>query len=60
MIALVDAADAMVSPTSYRDPLTVEQMSNEIRDASGSQFDPEVALTFLGLVERGEIDFDKA
>ena len=59
VITLVDAVDAMVSSTSYRDPLTIEEMSNEIREASGSQFDPEVARTFLGLVERGEIDFDK-
>ena len=59
VITLVDAVDAMVSPTSYRDPLTIEEMSNEIREASGSQFDPEVTRTFLGLVERGEIDFDK-
>ena len=59
MITLVGAVDAMVSPTSYRDPLTIEEMSNQIREASGSQFDPEVARTFLGLVERGEIDFDK-
>ena len=60
VIALADSVDAMVRPASYRDQLSVEEMSSEVRDASGTQFDPEVARVFLELVESGAIDFDKA
>ncbi|MFW5980370.1 MAG: HD-GYP domain-containing protein, partial [Halanaerobiales bacterium] len=47
ILALADAWDAMRSRRAYRDPLSETQAIQEIRDNTGSQFDPEIASVFL-------------
>ncbi len=40
VVAIADSIDAMVSPRSYKQALTLEQALEEIRKMSGAQFDP--------------------
>lgn len=47
MITVADAFDAMTSDRVYRGKLTQEQAEKELRDNSGTQFDPEIVKAFL-------------
>jgi response regulator RpfG family c-di-GMP phosphodiesterase len=40
IISLADSFDAMTQPRKYRDALPLEKALSELRDGSGSQFDP--------------------
>lgn len=61
IIALADTFDAMSSTRSYRPAMPREKVLEEIRKCAGTQFDPGLALKFVGLdfsefdamVERG-------
>ena len=55
VIAVADAYDAMSSTRAYRAALKPEAIIEQLRRYSGLQFDPEVAKTFIELIERGEI-----
>ena len=45
--ALADFVDAMVSPRSYRPPHTLDEALDEVREGSGSRFDPALACLLL-------------
>ena len=47
IMAVADAFDAMTSSRPYRGALTVDDALEEVARCSGSQFDPEIARTFL-------------
>ena len=47
IISVVDAYDAMVSYRSYRDNITKEQALQELKNNSGTQFDPDIVSVFL-------------
>ena len=49
--AVADTFDAMTSKRTYRDPLPLEVVRAEIEKCSGYQFDPEIAKTFLGILD---------
>jgi putative nucleotidyltransferase with HDIG domain len=49
VICLADCFDAMTSSRTYRQALPVEVALAEIRKCSGTQFDPELAETFLAI-----------
>lgn len=49
IVAVADAFDAMTSDRPYRPAMPFEKAFAEIRDKSGSQFDPEMAKAFLRL-----------
>lgn len=51
MIAVVDAYDAMISKTSYREPLTSEKAFAEIRADSG-KFDQNIVNDFESLLKK--------
>jgi len=55
IIGICEAFDSMTSSTSYKVALPLEAAVQEIRDCSGTQFDPMVAEAFLELVEQGVI-----
>ncbi len=51
IISVADTYDAMTSNRSYRNALPHEVAVNEIERCAGSQFDPDVANPFLGVIE---------
>ena len=48
--AVADAFDAMTSKRTYRDSLPIEKVKEEIERCSGTQFDPEIAKLYLGIL----------
>lgn len=50
VIAVADAFDAMASPRVYRQPMPLPAIVDEIRQQSGSQFDPQVVEGLMGMV----------
>jgi HD-GYP domain-containing protein (c-di-GMP phosphodiesterase class II) len=50
IVAVVDAYFAMLSPRSYRQPLSREMACEELRRGAGSQFDPRVVDAFLAVL----------
>jgi putative nucleotidyltransferase with HDIG domain len=55
IIAVCESFDSMTSDTSYKVALPFEAAIQEVRDCSGTQFDPLVAEAFLDLVDQGVI-----
>lgn len=51
ILACADAYDAMISDRPYRPRLTKEVALRELRDNSGTQFDPAVTSVFLKTLE---------
>ena len=51
IIAVVDAFDAMTSDRLYRSHLSLDDAKQQLRDGAGTQFDPEMVLGFLDLME---------
>jgi len=51
IIAIAEAFDAMVSPISYRVPVSFQEAIDELRRKSGSQFDQELVEIFATNVE---------
>jgi HD-GYP domain-containing protein (c-di-GMP phosphodiesterase class II) len=47
VLGVADAFDAMTSARSYRPALSVEQALAELQRCAGSQFDPDLAETFI-------------
>ena len=57
IIAVADAFDAMTSDRPYRKGRSQEKAIEEIKNNSGSQFDPKVVNTFLEIYENaGELE----
>ena len=56
LLGVVDAFDAMTSRRAYRPALSVEQALAELKRCAGSQFDPELAETFVDGWHSGEIE----
>jgi HD-GYP domain-containing protein (c-di-GMP phosphodiesterase class II) len=54
IVSVIDAFDAMVSCRPYRKGLGFDEASRRIREASGTQFDPDVVHHFLPLA-RAEV-----
>ena len=48
--AVVDTFDAMTSKRTYRNAIPLEDVKAEIERCSGTQFDPEIAKTFLDIL----------
>ncbi len=49
--AIADTFDAMTSRRSYRDPLPLDVVINEFEKCKGTQFDPNLADTFLDILK---------
>lgn len=47
IIAVADAFDAMTSFSTYKEPISAKAAISEIKECSGSQFDPNVVDAFL-------------
>lgn len=55
IIAVADAFDAMTSDRPYRKALSEETALHEIALTSGTQFHPDLAKAFVGLMKRAKI-----
>ncbi len=51
ILAVADAFDAMSSDRAYRSALPMDVCLHEIRDNSGTQFDPEIVEVALGVLQ---------
>lgn len=56
IICVADSYDAMSSHRAYRNPYDKEKILDELRENSGSQFDPEVVLPMVDMIEDGFTD----
>ena len=54
IIAVADAYDAMTSVRSYREPLTRDEVKEELRHGIGTQFDPTFARIMLRVMDDEE------
>ena len=54
--AIADSFDAMSSKRIYRNSLPLEKVIQEIENNKGTQFDPQIADVFLGILKN---DYDK-
>ena len=57
IICVADAFDAMNSQRSYKEKMPRDQIIHELKENSGTQFDPEIVNVFLELLEDGTIIF---
>jgi HD-GYP domain-containing protein (c-di-GMP phosphodiesterase class II) len=55
IVLVADAFDAITSHRSYQPALSVDYALGELRAHSGSQFDPDVSVAFIDLVESGAV-----
>ncbi|MBU0600528.1 HD domain-containing protein [bacterium] len=55
IIAVTDTFDAMNSNRAYRSKLNLEEILREIKDKSGSQFDPRVVQYFFFAFDKGKV-----
>ncbi len=55
ILAILDAFEAMVFGRPYRKRLTVREAIEELREKSGTQFDPEVVEAFTRAVAREDV-----
>ena len=51
LTSIVDSFDAMTSRRSYRDSLPMDVVKSEILQNLGSQFDPEIGIVFLYILD---------
>lgn len=54
ILIVADAFEAMISERPYSKSMTTEEAIDELKDKSGSQFDPEVVKAFLRVLEKAE------
>ncbi len=52
IVALADAFDVMTHACSFKAPLTLNEARGEIERQAGKQFDPDLSLLFLKLIDR--------
>lgn len=57
-LSLADSFDAMTSKRSYKEAFSVEYAAREIKEQAGKQFDPQLAMMFVDLIESGDIQID--
>lgn len=56
IIGVADTYDAMSSERCYRKPLSREYIESELKNGSGSQFDPNIVPHMLDMIEDGTAD----
>ena len=55
ILCIADSFDAMISSRTYKKPYTVKFALSQLKQNSGTQFDPVLAEKFIELVENGDI-----
>ncbi|MEA2001253.1 MAG: HD domain-containing protein [Actinomycetota bacterium] len=57
VLAICDAFDAMTSNRPYRMALTQDEAFRELRQGSGTQFDPDMVNAFIEMIKRGGLTY---
>ena len=57
--AVADTFDAMTSKRAYRDPLPLDVVKAEIEKNRGTQFDPQIADVFLGILNNNYDEIER-
>ncbi|HYM57550.1 MAG TPA: HD-GYP domain-containing protein, partial [Solirubrobacteraceae bacterium] len=60
IISVADTYDVMTARDSYREPVSSAEAIEELRRVAGSQLDPEMVETFIGLLGDGSMNFRHA
>ncbi len=55
VLAICDAFEAIISKRPYKEAMSVEYAVAELENNKGTQFDPEVADTFIALIKEGKV-----
>ena len=55
IMAVVDAYDTLTSDRPYWGRLAPEEALDVLQNEAGKQFDPRLALAFIGMVEMGRL-----
>ena len=55
IVLVCDAFHAMVTDRPYRERLPPDEAVRRLREASGTQFDPDVVATFVRLFDAGAV-----
>ncbi|HYQ47624.1 MAG TPA: HD domain-containing phosphohydrolase, partial [Thermodesulfovibrionales bacterium] len=55
IIAIAEAFDAMTSPLSYKVPMSIDAAIEELKEKSGSQFDPRLVDAFVAEITTEQI-----
>lgn len=58
IIALIDSYDVMTNERPYKEAMSVGEAIKEIKRNSATQFDPEIAATFIEFLEEVEVSGD--
>ncbi|TDR81594.1 DUF3369 domain-containing protein [Paludibacterium purpuratum] len=58
IVAVVDVFDALLHKRPYKEPWTLKDTMDYIRQRAGSQFDPHVVTALITLVEEDRLPFD--
>ena len=58
IICVADSFDVMNCDRCYRSKISKEEILEEFRNNSGTQFDPEILKVFLELLDEGQITFN--
>ena len=59
ILCVADSFDAMISPRPYRDSHGREKAINELKNGSGTQFDPEIVEAFLKAAKKTSFIFSE-
>lgn len=59
ILAIADALEAMTTTRPYREAMSVEMASSELRSVAGSQFDPGIARVLVDLLRRRALRVDQ-
>jgi HD-GYP domain-containing protein (c-di-GMP phosphodiesterase class II) len=54
IVAVADVYDALISKRAYKEPWDAGKVYDEIREMSGSKFDPEIVTAFFDILPRIE------
>jgi len=56
IVSVIDVFDALISKRPYKEAWSCERAITEIKQGSGSQFDPQVVQKFVQLYDNGRFD----
>lgn len=54
IISVADAYDTIISKRPYKDVMSKEKAVHELKNNSGSQFDPEIVETFIEIIKNND------